>query len=388
MSPFVNICDKLLEKFISYDPTMDKDTTVTMELDQGDYSNLNKLFLNSIKQKEKNNIYIPADEIELANQIKLIPTTTSPNVEGDLKASYIDNEPDLMIGVKDKKIYYYDESSGVITEMPINSNTAQKVTLKQLKTILRTQKVDKSQVDNLIRDLENSDDIVNSNNDIKELNTNNESLFKLLYSKYSNGDQYSLDKSSKDMPNYIKKFYELKKSYTPSIFNSTSYSVSNIPRYIPSLIKYSNDDQYSLDNSNKDMPNYMKRFYQLKKSYTPSKISSTSYTSSNDSNGINILTSIPTTTNSVTQTIPTTTNTVTSTVPTTTKTVTSTVPSSTSVSRFKNIENFTNQNLTHEEENLIKKAKLYHNEIEITAVGFVSVIIILFLVLIFWSFQK
>jgi hypothetical protein len=132
----------------------------------------------------------------------------------------------------------------------------------------------------------------------------------------------------------------------------------------------------------------MKRFYQLKKSYTPSKISSTSYTSSNDSNGINILTSIPTTTNSVTPTIPTTTNTVTSTVPTTTKTVTSTVPSSTSVSRFKNIENFTNQNLTHEEENLIKKAKLYHNEIEITAVGFVSVIIILFLVLIFWSFQK
>ncbi len=332
MSPYVNIGDKLLEKFISYDPTMDKDTTVTMELDQGDYANLNKLFLKSLEEKEKKNIYIPAAEIELANQIKLTPTTTSPNVEGNLKASYIDKNPDLMLGVKDQKIYYYDEGSGVITEMPINSSTAQKVTLNQLKTILKTQKVDKSQVDNLIREFDNSDYNTNSTNDMNNLNINNESLFKLLYSKYNN----------------------------------------------------SSDDYYKLINN--DMNSYIKNLYELKTSQpSTSKTVGSSSVSTSVPLTTNMTSTIPSTTN-MTSTIPSTTN-MTSTIPTTTNT-TPTIPSTTSVSGFKNIESFTNQNLTQEEEKLIKKAKLYHNDIEITAVGFVTVIVILFLLLIFWSFKQ
>ena len=153
MSNFIGIKDKLFEKFVNYDPTVNDNITVTMELDQGNYNTLNKKFLNNINAREQKNLFIPNDELEFANSIKTtIPANgILPTVTTALNAQYIDMQPNLMTGVEDNKLYYFDESSGVLTEIEPNSSRAVKVSADDLQTILTSQKVDKASIDNLLQ---------------------------------------------------------------------------------------------------------------------------------------------------------------------------------------------------------------------------------------------
>jgi hypothetical protein len=68
-------------------------------------------------------------------------------------AEYIDNHPDFMLGKNDNILYYYDSSSGTLSEMPLNDKNQTQVSIQDLKTILTGNKIKKSDIDELIDDM-------------------------------------------------------------------------------------------------------------------------------------------------------------------------------------------------------------------------------------------
>lgn len=205
MSKFIGIKPSLLENFINYDPSVNDNTAITMELDAGDYATLNKKFLNSITEREQKNLYIPNSELEFANSLKTtIPVTTNG---GEIKAQYVDKQPDLMLGLEDKKIYFFDESSGALTEINPNSSKAVPVTVKDLQNLLISQKIEKTQIDDVLKGL-----------DVNEQSSNLEKIYNSLYSSLygsgGNNDANEFDKVTigKDMTYYVNDGYLLKKS--------------------------------------------------------------------------------------------------------------------------------------------------------------------------------
>lgn len=158
LSKAVNIQPKLLEKFLSLDPSLN--TPITMNLDSGDYNTLNRKYSNELKKFEETNQYINSDNLEYSNlksRLEQLPVSTTtdtsqtPSTTNILKTQYIDMHPNLMVG-KDNKLYYYDEGSGVITEMPINEGQTP-ITTDEMETILKANKVKKEDINNLILEL-------------------------------------------------------------------------------------------------------------------------------------------------------------------------------------------------------------------------------------------
>ena len=142
---------KLLEKFINYDPNMN--SAISMELNNSDYDTLNKKYLQELYSFQNKNAYIDSNSLEygaIAAKMSLsqssVPATTNSNL---LTAQYIDKNPALMLGTKDKIIYYFDPSSGTISELPMNGNQVP-VSVNDLKTILVSQNIKKNDIDNTI----------------------------------------------------------------------------------------------------------------------------------------------------------------------------------------------------------------------------------------------
>ena len=162
LSKGMSIEPKLLEKFLSIDPSLN--TPITMEVDAGDYNTLNKKYQSEMKKFEESYPYINSNSLEYTTLKKRVDDLSSMaggsaisggedgvNINNQLKTQYIDMNPTLMVGA-DKKLYYYDESSGTISEMPTNG-TQIPVTIDELETVLKGNKVKKEDIDNLIMEL-------------------------------------------------------------------------------------------------------------------------------------------------------------------------------------------------------------------------------------------
>lgn len=145
---FIKMDPKLIENFISFDPTLN--TPVTMDLDSGDYNTLNKKYLKDLQIYKDSQQYVDRNSMEFATIATKMIETTPTNTA--IKTQYIDQNPDLMLGVNDDNLYYYDSSSGALTEIPINGNQ-QPVSEADLQTILTSDKVDKDQIAMLLNGL-------------------------------------------------------------------------------------------------------------------------------------------------------------------------------------------------------------------------------------------
>jgi hypothetical protein len=112
-----------------------------MDLDAGDYNTINKKYLQELYNYQKKQPYISANSLEygsLAAEMALSQPTGAQTTTPDLsvsKAQYIDQSPSLMVGTKDKTLYYFDPSSGTLSEMPLNNNQIP-ISADDLKNIL------------------------------------------------------------------------------------------------------------------------------------------------------------------------------------------------------------------------------------------------------------
>ena len=150
VSKLINMEPKLLERFVSFNPALN--TPITMDLDSGDYNTLNKKYLDELAKFQKTQPYVDSNSMEysdIANKM----LSTSPTSKGGIKGQYIDSSPDLMTGVNDNKLYYFDSSSGTISEFPVSNKSQVPVSLNDLTNLLSSNKVDKGQIDGLIQKL-------------------------------------------------------------------------------------------------------------------------------------------------------------------------------------------------------------------------------------------
>ena len=143
----LNMDPKLLEKFANYDPSLN--STVSMELDAGDYNTINKKYLQELYNYQQKQPYISANSLEygsLAAEIALSQPTGAQTINQVVsKAQYIDQSPSLMVGTEDKTLYYFDPSSGTLSEMPLNNNQTP-ISVQDLKTILASQKINQADI--------------------------------------------------------------------------------------------------------------------------------------------------------------------------------------------------------------------------------------------------
>ena len=150
----LNMNPQLLEKFTSYDPSLN--SMISMELDAGDYNTLNKKYLQELYNYQKKQPYISANSLEygsLAAEMALSQATNlQTNNQTISKAQYIDESPSLMVGTEDKKLYYFDPSSGTISEMPLDNNQTP-MSNQDLKTILTSQKINQGDIQDAINAL-------------------------------------------------------------------------------------------------------------------------------------------------------------------------------------------------------------------------------------------
>jgi hypothetical protein len=150
----LNMNPQLLEKFTNYDPSLNN--TVSMELDAGNYNTLNKKYLQELYNYQRKQPYISANSLEygsLAAEMVLSQPTGIQSAQTTnqaiAKAQYIDESPSLMVGTEDKTLYYFDPSSGTLSEMPINKNQTP-VSVQDLKTILASQKINQGDIQDAI----------------------------------------------------------------------------------------------------------------------------------------------------------------------------------------------------------------------------------------------
>ena len=150
VAKFVNMDPKLLEKFMSMDTSLN--TPISMDLDAGDYNTLNKKYLKELQNYKDSQSYVNSDTLENIKTLQQnINSTPTDNV---LKAQYIDDNPTIMKGASDNKLYYYDESSGVITEIP-SSDNQKPISIDNLKSILLANKVNPHDIQSLIDGINN-----------------------------------------------------------------------------------------------------------------------------------------------------------------------------------------------------------------------------------------
>ena len=163
----VKIDKSVLERFISGNASLNSvsslsyDTPITMELDKSDYNALNEKYLKELYKFEKSHSYLNSNSLEYGSLASKMYQTMPSNITSsntntiNNKAQYVDNSPDLMLGTKDNILYYYDSSSGTLSELPLTSNQ-QPVSIDELKTILVTNKIRQRDIDNTINILKQS----------------------------------------------------------------------------------------------------------------------------------------------------------------------------------------------------------------------------------------
>ena len=133
----VKIDKSVLERFISGNASLNtrndllSDTPITMELDKNDYNTLNEKYLKELYKFEKQHKYLNSNSLEYGGvAAKMYQTSSSISNSNSSSnsnniisnAQYIDKSPDLMLGTTDNILYYYDASSGALSEIPITSN--------------------------------------------------------------------------------------------------------------------------------------------------------------------------------------------------------------------------------------------------------------------------
>lgn len=155
LAKHVKMDNKLLEKFMEYDKHM-----LTMELDSGDYNTLNQKYLSELYEFDQKQPYLNSTSMEygaLASKMMQNNTTTTKPITFDspqppIRAQYIDNSPEFMIGDKDGKLYYFDSTSGTISEFPLYTNQ-QPVSIADLQTILASSKINQDDIQKVINNL-------------------------------------------------------------------------------------------------------------------------------------------------------------------------------------------------------------------------------------------
>ena len=164
----VKIDKSVLERFISGNASLNtrndllSDTPITMELDKNDYNTLNEKYLKELYKFEKQHKYLNSNSLEYGGVASKMYQTSSSISNSNSNsnrnsnsnniisnAQYIDKYPDLMLGTTDNILYYYDASSGALSEIPITSNQ-QPVSIDELKTILVKSKIKQQDIDNTI----------------------------------------------------------------------------------------------------------------------------------------------------------------------------------------------------------------------------------------------
>ena len=154
MAKYVKIEPNLLEKFLQIDPSINNkvNTPISMELNSGDYNTLNDQYLRELYKFEQSQPYLNSTSMEygslaakFAEKNKTTKKTSNGNGNGNINAQYVDLDPTLMMGVEDKTLYYFDPSSGTLSEFPMNPNQTP-VSLKDLKTVLLSQEVNKGDI--------------------------------------------------------------------------------------------------------------------------------------------------------------------------------------------------------------------------------------------------
>jgi len=234
ISQSINIDNKLLEKFASVDPSLNTSGDVSMELDSGDYNTLNKKYLAELKTYEESKGYINSNSIEYANLAQDMIDTTPTNINTtELKAQYIDNQPDFMLGKNDNTLYYFDASSGSLSEMPLNSAQTP-VSLSDLKTILTGNKVKQNEIQGLI------DVLHPATTNAPAILTSDPSVTAQPSNFFDTIGSYFTSSSSNDA-------------------TATTSSVSTLPTNTPPTLKLPEVPKYIKEvvNDNTDNPNYI-----------------------------------------------------------------------------------------------------------------------------------
>ena len=380
ISKFINMEPKLLEKFISFNQSLN--TPITMDLDAGDYNTLNKKYLDELDKFQKSQPYIDSNSLEYSTIANNMLSTTPTSSKG-IKGQYIDTSPDLMTGVSDNKLYYFDSSSGTISEFPMSSQTQVPVSLNDLTNLLSSNKVNKGQIADLIQNLQSP----TTTTPTIPITTNPISFLNSIKSKFS------FNKSSPSIPSIT--------TYTPSV-TVASTVISPIP---PQFILSKDDSTQSPYNPVQQpvynpvqKPTY-KPFTQPN-SYPTYNPDPCTFPNPPPNCPKNTLSSLPLSINNnlearynirastyvqspqspyITQSRQTT-----QTTQMTQNPITTQKPSATQqISTFSNMDNYANN-----EAEFIKKITKKNKDIENVAIAFVTVIILLFLLVIFNSIRN
>lgn len=151
LSKNISMSPKLVENFINYNPSLNKDYMFTMEIDKGNYDTLNKEFLRQMKAYTERAPYVSAEDMEYLNVATKLDNLMEKNkiANNKLNASYINTSPVLMTGANDDQLYYYDEYSGTLSPIQVSNDQAP-ITQSQLEDLLISQKVSKDQINALI----------------------------------------------------------------------------------------------------------------------------------------------------------------------------------------------------------------------------------------------
>jgi len=200
ISKFINMEPKLLERFIDFNPSLN--TPISMDLDAGDYNSLNKKYLDELKKFEESQPYIDSNSMEYSILASKMLETTPTNKDG-LKGQYIDSSPDLMVGIQDNKLYYFDSSSGTLSEFPISGQNQTPVSMNDLTNILIENKIDKGEINNLITSLQPNTNNLNSTNTTIPLSSHPISFLNSIKSRLSFGTSKPINTLANTLTNTL-----------------------------------------------------------------------------------------------------------------------------------------------------------------------------------------
>lgn len=262
LAQYIKMDTNLLEKFIAFDPSLN--TPITMELNTSDYKTLNDQYLRDLYKYQQKQPYITAENMEYGEiAAKLAQTTLSThpqNLDTSQNAQYIDANPDLMLG-NDKKLYFFDSSSGTLSEMPpFNNNNQSQVSANDLKTILSANKVNQNDIQSLIDSLNPTTTTTPVTTVTNGYIASLENMFKGLQTGTTQAQavittQAQLPDNSPIPPAFLTKLYELKKGHE-TLFNEQELNDVN-NEYISLWNSTDNRSNNQQLNSNVTRPTYL-----------------------------------------------------------------------------------------------------------------------------------
>jgi len=434
MAKYVKIEPNLLEKFLQIDPSINNkvNTPISMDLNSGDYNTLNDQYLRELYKFEQSQPYLNSTSMEygtlaaeFAEKKKLTQKTSNSNIN----AQYVDLDPTLMMGIEDKTLYYFDPSSGTLSQFPMNPNQTP-VSLKDLKTVLLSHEVNKSDIQSTLDKLKMPTNpiitntattttegsifgsfgkLFSSNEDVPITTTTlptptiglsdnapipPEFLKRLRLMK--SGSQNSQDNNDNDNENSdttekhdisdMQKQSDIAMSGRYRSYSGLNNNNSTYQLYLRQMQTQSNNAENKYDRAirnrqyNRDFPDQTHAYRYPEKTRKPFNNSpldrNTTTTTGNPTTTGNTTTTIPATT---TTRNPTTTGNPTTTTgnPTTTRN-----PTTTSLSGFANMDDNILGN------SVIDKIKTTNQSVENIAIGFISIIVLLFLAVIIHSIRN